>query len=289
MYNMPYEIIPYIATPTALIAFIIAVLANTYRARTRQDLDLVKSAPEDQRAKIITTYWEREGLDRFNPGNLSREQRYDLLNRTLQQRDTRLLTIAIVAIVITLILAVLIGIIVLTGQASPQTESTAAVTPTVGLPPVIVELLASYAEDELAPNEYIIADNTSWTPEAAGALIRLTKLSEVILENEQAAYEATFVIENKTSENISLTVTSSFFKVEDNRGLVSKQLYFCCSTNNTILAPNQKREVKVFFENLWMGGKYEPPASPPEVQLIVRGLAPITRASWNMPLLLTAD
>ncbi len=282
-----FEIIPYIATPIALIAFLIAVAANTYRARSKQDLELVKSVPETDRAAVIGRLWEKEGLDKYDPDNLTREQRYNLLMTTLQQRVTKMRILAVVSILITIILATLIGSIILTDQTSVLPENGPAAIPTVGPPPVIVELIGSYGAEE--PDVYTIESNTSWTTEAAEELIRLAELRIVLLEDDKPAYEARFIIRNSSSENISLTISPSFFRLEDNQGLVANQLYFCCSANGVVLAPDQEREVRIFFEDLWTGGKYEPPALSPSVQLIVRGLAPVTRAAWSVPLLLTAD
>jgi hypothetical protein len=282
-----FGIIPYIATPVALIAFIVAVIATIYRTRSRQNLDLIRSAPANERGNLVERLIEKEGLDKLIPGNLNRDQRYNLTMEILQQRVTRLKIIALCAVMIVFIGASLVSLLVLTDQPDPSSDGHTA-TLTTGRPPVIIDEYGAY-ENDLTPQEYTISPGTSWDTVAAEKLINLTKLSQVVLEGDQTAYEVRFSIKNATSENISLTISPSFFTVEDNQGLKAKQLYFCCTASGEILRSGQEREVVIFFEDLWVGGKYEPPSRPPTVQLIVRGLAPVTRAMWQAPLMLTAD
>lgn len=181
-----FSVIKDVATPASLIAFVVAavvLVATTYlKTRSKRDVDAVKSVPESDRRALIENLWEREGLDRFNPENPTRDQRYDLVLKTLEQRDTRLRSILLAVIAITVVVAVLVAMLILTNGGSPsQTASVPTATP--DQPPIIRDIIATY-EDEytLQPTEYTIQNNTSWSPEEAQALLSISSVYSVELK-----------------------------------------------------------------------------------------------------------
>lgn len=103
-----------IATPIGLIAFIVAIAATAYRRRLTYLHKLIDSAPTDQRPRLIEGLFETYTIkdDNLLPG-----QKFKLLQKVLSIRERRFRLVAIVAIIISAIIAGLIATIALVNKA----------------------------------------------------------------------------------------------------------------------------------------------------------------------------
>src|SRR5882724_5918626 len=90
---MPWEAIQYVSSGLTLVAFFAAIAAATYRLRLRREEELIKSAPEKQRAELIQTALE---FFRIDSSKLTKQQQYDLALRQVRERARRFQTSAIV-------------------------------------------------------------------------------------------------------------------------------------------------------------------------------------------------
>ncbi len=111
----PFEAIQYVGTPLALVAFVVAVVAYVIRARLAERRKLLETAPEDRRAELLAA-----AMRDFSPvstENLTREQRYQLALRLIQERATRFWITAGVATFVAVVLAIIV-LVLGPGQAA---------------------------------------------------------------------------------------------------------------------------------------------------------------------------
>lgn len=104
-----WQAIQYVTTPLTLLAFVVAVGAYVYRLRAHKIKALIDSAPEAARPALV------EGALRdfktVDTANLTRAQQYQIVLRTLAQRERRLRIIGLSAIVVFFLLcAVLVSL-----------------------------------------------------------------------------------------------------------------------------------------------------------------------------------
>jgi hypothetical protein len=142
------------------------------------------------------------------------------------------------------------------------------------LEPWSIELVEFEVEPGVLPTE-VVSD-----------LIRLDRVAFGRLDADRSAYDVRLVVKNANSQAIRLTLEQGFFALEDRQGRAANLIYFCCATSGEILVPGQEREVQLIFEDRpeW-GGK----GGEGVAYLRVRGFLPIVRASWTIPLPVTAD
>lgn len=101
-----FQAIQYVGTPIALVAFVIAVIAYAYRARLVERRKTIESAAEADRGRLLEA--TLRDFTTVNTETLTREQRYQLAMRLIEERAAKVRVMAIVAIVSAIILAAVI-------------------------------------------------------------------------------------------------------------------------------------------------------------------------------------
>jgi hypothetical protein len=95
-----------VATPLGLIGFVVAVLALLYQRQLRHQEEQLKALPPEQRAQSVDRFLSRYGLD---AGNLTREQKFQLLQQELEKRF-RTVQFGMVASAVTFVACVFFGV-----------------------------------------------------------------------------------------------------------------------------------------------------------------------------------
>jgi hypothetical protein len=118
----PFQAIQYVGTPIALVAFAIAVAAYAYRSRLVERRRLIEAAPEGERGRLLDA--TIKDFTTVNTETLTREQRYTLALRLIDERAARfrMTTYAAVAT------AALLAIVVLALPAGGADDVTASLT-----------------------------------------------------------------------------------------------------------------------------------------------------------------
>jgi hypothetical protein len=280
-----WDAIGAVGTPITLVAFVVAVVATIYRVREQTKIKVINSAQEADRAELIDKSLETYHIQH---DNLTRQQKYDLMMRVLQDRASRLKVLAGTSIVIAVLLAGTIIILAAVNQPIVPTDSRGDQTPvpTANKPPIILQELMSFDGIEVLPLTYQVQEDTTWKQDEAQELVRVSSIRNVILEGNLPAFDIHVVIKNPTPQTIQLTLSQDYFTIEDSQGQTAKRIYFCCAAQGIPLDSEQEREVRVVFEDLWSGGYKE---DTPDAQFIVRGLFPVTEASWRLPFMMAAS
>ena len=99
----PFEAIRFVGTPIALIAFIVAVGAYVYRSSLLSRRKLLEAAPPDDRARLLEA--TIRDFSQIQTENLTRDQRYQLALRLIEERAARFRTMALVGVVLSAFLA----------------------------------------------------------------------------------------------------------------------------------------------------------------------------------------
>src|SRR5438874_13587605 len=110
--------IPRIATPIALAAFALGVALTALRAYLKRRADLIKLAPPNDRARLIDEAVSDYGI---RAENLTREQRYQLVLKAIEDRASRFRTSAVVLIAIALLFTVII-LVAISARTKPATS-----------------------------------------------------------------------------------------------------------------------------------------------------------------------
>jgi len=118
-----FEIIKYIGSPITLLAFIIVIIARAYSNRLKNKLEMFKSIPENERAAILDKEMESYHITPEND-NLTKEQKFKLINTLILQRlqTLKFLYITIVILVILILSAFIIWTYVTKSFANQETE-----------------------------------------------------------------------------------------------------------------------------------------------------------------------
>ncbi len=132
-----FEAIKYVGSPIALLAFVTAVMAVIYRERLKQRIAMIKATEETQRGDLIK---ELEDVFHIEVGDLTKQQRFDLAVKRLDQRAARYLIGSIVAILLALILASAVVIVVVAdaGKGKPA-EPVSNSNPVAVSPKCVIE------------------------------------------------------------------------------------------------------------------------------------------------------
>lgn len=118
-----WEAIKYVGTPLTLLAFVVAVAAQIYRARTINLRKLVDSVPEADRAGLIES--TLRDFTVVDTTAMTRTQKHDLAVRALDQRERRLRAVLVTATVLTLLfLATVVALEVLRNRPPLVAAST---------------------------------------------------------------------------------------------------------------------------------------------------------------------
>jgi hypothetical protein len=99
----PFQAIQYVGTPIALVAFIVAIAAYVYRHRLVERRKLIETAPEAERARLLDA--TLRDFTTVNTDTLTKDQRYQLAQRLIDERAARTRITAISGVVVALILA----------------------------------------------------------------------------------------------------------------------------------------------------------------------------------------
>lgn len=109
-----FDAIQYVGTPIALVAFIIAVVAYAYRGRLEERRKLIEAAPEQERGRLLEA--TIRDFATVPTDNLTREQRYSLAVKLIEERAAKSRLMTLVSIVV----AVLLAAVVVTFTFIPQ-------------------------------------------------------------------------------------------------------------------------------------------------------------------------
>jgi hypothetical protein len=101
-----FETIQYVGTPIALVAFIIAVVAYTYRGRLEERRKLIEAAPEQERGRLLEA--TLRDFTTVPTDTLSREQRHDLAVRLIDERAAKFKLMTLVSIIVAFLLAAVV-------------------------------------------------------------------------------------------------------------------------------------------------------------------------------------
>ena len=85
-----------------LVAFLAAAVVWSYRRRLMQMERLAKLAPEEDRRQVIEMILDRVSVD---TSNLTRQQRYDLALRLIENRTHRFKTLSVIVIIVAVVAA----------------------------------------------------------------------------------------------------------------------------------------------------------------------------------------
>lgn len=101
-----YEIIQYISTPLALIAFCVAIGAKVFQSKLAEKQKLIREAFEKDRGKLIEQLIRDFTIIETN--GLTNKQKYDIIMKTIYLKEKKIKMTAIISIVLTFILAFVI-------------------------------------------------------------------------------------------------------------------------------------------------------------------------------------
>jgi len=111
-----WEIIPRIGTPLALAAFVVAVAGWIFYTRIKERSRMIMAASPEDRAKLVeatlATY-------RLSHDNLTREQKFELLQGEMRIRSTRALYTLVLSIVVAVLLSIVIVVYLLRDGENP--------------------------------------------------------------------------------------------------------------------------------------------------------------------------
>jgi hypothetical protein len=102
----PFQAIQYVGTPIALVAFAIAVAAYAYRSRLVERRRLIEAAPEGERGRLLDA--TIRDFTTVNTETLTREQRYTLALRLIDERAARFRMTTYAAVATAALLAVVV-------------------------------------------------------------------------------------------------------------------------------------------------------------------------------------
>jgi|GEM_PF-2701380 len=104
---MPWEVIGQVSSIFSLLAFISATIAWVYRKKLKTDYQLIKSTPENDRAKVILAKY---GVIELDATKLNEDQNYQIALTQLENRSSYLknilILIAIIASLATIVLII---------------------------------------------------------------------------------------------------------------------------------------------------------------------------------------
>lgn len=173
-----------------------------------------------------------------------------------------------------------------TVTTSPSPTATPTSTPTP-IPPFITDYVYEI-DDPWGPALVELEVEPGILPsETITGFLRLSRLALGTFENDDAPmYDVTFRIKNTSEQPMTLDLDARFFSAEDEQGRSADLVAFCCDAHGVLLTSGQEREVRLVFKLRpeWVG------KGGSSVAFIrVRGFLPVTRASWEIPLPVTAD
>src|SRR5437763_11444133 len=95
-----WQAIPFVSGGATLLAFLAAIGALVYRTRARRERELINSADEKDRARLVEHVLETFVIE---TGSLTREQKHDLAIRQLNARMQRYWIAALVVVTLALV------------------------------------------------------------------------------------------------------------------------------------------------------------------------------------------
>ena len=114
---MSFDVVPQIGTGLALAAFVAALATKLLRRKLIERENLIRSAPEDSRARLV-----EQALEWFNvdTSTLNQDQRFTLAMRQIQGRERRLAAITRAVLVIALASGLLAAFAISTSRADGE-------------------------------------------------------------------------------------------------------------------------------------------------------------------------
>lgn len=135
--------------------------------------------------------------------------------------------------------------------------------------------------------ELVVVPSPALTDSAS--FLRLTDASFGTADSTRSApdvFRFELVLTNTTPAPVMLDLSDRFFALEDDRGRSAKLIFFCCPANGDLLPVSQSRTLVLYFQSSDWYGKG---INAHVINLKVTGLLPIERATWQVPVLATAD
>ncbi len=117
----PFDFIENVGTPTALVAFVVAIAAYVYRLRLENQRRLIEGAEDETRADLVRS--ALEDFPNVTIDDLSEEKRFALVQQIIRERAARFRRIANLAVILAVLLTIVI--VVVTVFFQPPGEQTA--------------------------------------------------------------------------------------------------------------------------------------------------------------------
>jgi len=147
-----FEAIQYVGTPIALVAFIVAVVAYAYRGRLEERRKLIETAPEQDRGRVLEA--ALRDFTTIPTDNLTREQRYDLALKLIEERRAKFKMMTFASLAIALLLAAVVVVF----TVLPDEEGTG---------PLTVRVVGPNGPSDLITNGSVTVDAGQSTQTAA--------------------------------------------------------------------------------------------------------------------------
>jgi hypothetical protein len=144
----------------------------------------------------------------------------------------------------------------------------------------------AYSSDDVERVTYEL-DPTHELAAAGEKLLSVERVAFGRLEGGEPAVGIDVVLKNETRRPIQVDVTERFFQLEDDRGRPAVLVFFCCRTRaGDVLTRGERREIRLIFRAApgWQGKE----TRARRIYFKVRGLLPITSATWAFSPLATA-
>lgn len=152
-----WEAIQYITTGLTLVAFLVTVIAWTFKSKSEERERLIKAASEDKRADLVRSALEFFDVD---TAGLTKEQKYEIALAQIHARAQRFRTTAIVVCVLAVILAGISAYAISQNGSKPHPpEEPKAVLPPKGGPTAPTK---ERIFDSRGPNKISLTSPTEW-------------------------------------------------------------------------------------------------------------------------------
>src|SRR2546426_787905 len=125
-----------------LVAFLAAAVAWSYRRRLIQMERLAKLAPEEDRRQVVEMILDRVSVD---TSNLTRQQRYDLALRLIENRSRRFKTLSVIVIIVAIV-AAMTATLALRTKWEEEKERSLTASLVVPPPDAVPEKISIHAE-----------------------------------------------------------------------------------------------------------------------------------------------
>lgn len=273
-----------VATPLALLGLVAALAFLAYTRRLKRDESVLESLPQEERANAADEYLTRYRIDGTD---LTPADKLSLIRDEMAKRHQRALSYVGAAAVVTV---VCFGLAVASYMYRPAARAAEVPAPPADDAP------SPNAATETPPPEFIPSmefppdaveavdyDLSSTVDAEAGA--EFLKLERVDVDTHGKIYRVTLTLRNIWDEPVVLDIRDAFFSMEDDTGAPGELIHAQYPAPFTVLAAGDTRTLVLYFRgDRWIGKR----VSAHGIYFNVRGLTPVVRASWRIPVLVAA-